>query len=74
MEGWFLARWLFMLYFQTTGDVDRQSGQMTGTLVQREFVCSFAAAEYKNLPMRLGQRDTWRSICGALPAPLPFLR
>jgi hypothetical protein len=74
MEGWFLARWLFMLYFQTAGDVDRQSGKMMGTLVQEEFVCSFAAVEYKNLLMRLGQQDTRKSICGALPAPLPFLR
>jgi hypothetical protein len=46
-----------MLYFQTVGDVDGQSGHMIGTLVQGEFVCSFAAAEYKNLPVRLGQWD-----------------
>ena len=61
-----------MLYFQTVGDVDGQSGQTIGTLVQGELVRSVAAEEYKNFPVRLGQRDVRRSICGALPALYPF--
>ena len=57
-----------MLYFQTVGDVDGQSGQTIGTLVHGELTRSFAAAEYRNLPVRLGQRDVRRSIWGPLAA------
>jgi len=61
-----------MLYFQTQPDIDGHSGQATGTFVQGEFVRSIEAAAYKNLPMRFGQRDVRRSICGGAPTPFPF--